>query len=103
MRIGIQIGKIPHGLSGHFIQPEIDAALETIGKRLERPGKGLGERRNKMWRERVAQGQRITFVTHHHPRYTGFSKLRKMTGIFRSMAPNVIRKMGQRMQERWAR
>lgn len=101
--ITVKIVKVPPVVAGALdIQPEIDAALETIGTRLERKGKGLGERRNEVHRNRHFSGQRISFQTLHNPRRTGRAKQDKMVQIFRGMAPRVVKSLMDKLAARWA-
>ena len=98
----IKVVKVPAVMAGTIrLQPEFDDALEKIGARLEKKGKGAGERRNELNRSRVLEGQRIAFQISHHPRSTGLSKIRKSRMIFQSMVPNVIRSMVKKIAARW--
>lgn len=82
-------------------QPEAQAAVETISKRLMRPGKGLGAKRNELAADVRPLGATIT-TTLNYPRTTGSSWGKKEWQIANGMAPRVVRKMIQRIEERWA-
>lgn len=99
----VKVVKVPRVLKeGFHLQPELEDGLDTIGKRLERRGRGLGDRNNSLNRERFQMGQRITYSTNRWPRSSGRKKLDKLTSIFKGMAPRVINKVAKRIQERWA-
>jgi hypothetical protein len=103
--VSIRQVKVPKALVDKLeFQPEYKDAIDTIGQRLSRRGKGLGERRNVTNRERLDAGmrERISFTTFNYPRRTGYAKTKKLTGVFYAMTPNVIRKLVQRVQARWA-
>ena len=84
-----------------LLQPEIEPALETIGKRMERQGKGLGAKRNSLTRETQPLGARVRSSL-NPPRTTGQSWQEKNEAVVKSMAPRVLAKMVKRVEERWA-
>ena len=84
-----------------LLQPEIEPALETIGKRMERQGKGLGAKRNSLTRETRPLGARVRSSL-NPPRTTGQSWQEKNEAVVKSMAPRVLAKMVKRVEERWA-
>lgn len=101
--LNVKIVKTPAFLKGEvLVQPEIEDALETIGARLERRGKGAGERRNQMNRTRGTLMHRFLIETEHNPRRTGWAKKAYMRRVFNSMAPNVLKKAFTRIADRWA-
>lgn len=98
----IKVVRYPAMLKGNItLQPELQEAIDTIDTRLSRPGKGLGERRNVMHTQRQALGARYAYEVRHSPRRSGSAKRKKMTGIFKGMTPNVMKKMFQRIANRW--
>lgn len=82
-------------------QPELEPALETMGKRLERQGKGLGAQRNTLTRSAISLGARIV-STLNYPRTTGQRWQEKDEAVAKSMAPRVFGKMVTRIEQRWA-
>ena len=82
-------------------QPELDAALNSFDKRLNRQGKGVGAQRNQISVDRQPIGLTAT-STLNYPRTTGSSWQRKNERILGAMAPRVFAKMGRRIEERWA-
>lgn len=103
--LNVKVVKYPAIIRGELTRitliPEIDDALDTIGERLERRGKGAGERRNQVNRERSHLSQRFNIEISHNPRRTGWAKKAYSRRIFASMAPNVIRKLLRTIQEKW--
>jgi hypothetical protein len=84
-----------------LVEPEIQAALETFRKRImDRPGKGIGAARNTMMSSPLPLGLTVE-STLAYPRQSGKSWGRKNTSIIRAMAPRVIKKAVQRIEERW--
>lgn len=92
-------------LSGPLFKKKIDAvvkaaiieeALEKIGQRMERGGKGLGARRNIVSR-RTAGLEMEVDTTKRRPRTKGTAWARKNMGIVRGMAPHVLRKTALRI------
>ena len=82
-------------------QPEFDAALATFQKRIERPSKGLGAKRNTL----AATTQPLSIATTStlvYPRTTGEAWARKMQSAITAMAPNVVRKAVRNIEARWA-
>lgn len=101
--INVRIVRYPAFLRGEILeQPEVEAGLDTIGTRLERRGRGVGERRNFMHISRGKLLRKFDIQTAHYPRRTGWAKKAHMRRIFYSMAPNVVRKLLQRISDRWA-
>lgn len=82
-------------------QPEIDDALETIGKRIvDRPGKGLGAQMNNLTAEMRPLGMTVESSL-FNVRTKGTSWGRKNYGIVRAMMPRVMGKAVDRMLARW--
>jgi hypothetical protein len=101
--LNIKVVKYPAFMRGELLlQPEVEDALNTINTRISRRGKGLGERRNQMNSSRGKLSVRYNIETAHYPRRTGWSKKAYMRKTFAAMAPNVIRKMIERIGTRWA-
>ena len=101
--INIKIVKVPAFMRGAFlVAPELEAGLETIGTRLERRGKGAGERRNAVNRQRGLLMQRISYERTHFPRRTGRAKTDKMRSIFKGMSPRVVKSIVAKITARWA-
>jgi len=84
-----------------LVDPAMHEALETIGARLERQGKGLGARRNVVTREAHSMGARIV-STLKSPRQTGGSWVRKNEAIFNAMSGRVVGAAIRRIEARWA-
>lgn len=85
-----------------LVQPEMDDAMETFTRRVvDRPGKGLGAKRNALSETRnplsATVGTTLTF-----PRTTGASWAKKNTSVIRAMSARVMNKAVQRIEERWA-
>jgi hypothetical protein len=96
------LAEIEKKLSYAFlVDPAAKEAVETIGKRLERQGKGLGAQRNTITREPTSAGARL-FSTLHAPRTTGVAWVRKNAAVFKAVAPNALRKAARRIEARWA-
>lgn len=85
----------------YLLQPELDAALETFAKRMQRGGKGLGARRNTVSANVQSFGAEAVSSL-NNPRTTGGAWGAKNQRILSNMAPRVFRKMTQRIEERWA-
>lgn len=101
--LNIKIVKYPAFMRGQILlQPEVEDAIDTINTRLSRRGKGLGERRNSMNSTRGKLSARYNFEISHYPRRTGWAKKSYMRKAFFAMAPNVIRKLSERIAARWA-
>jgi len=102
MTLNVKVVRYPAFLRGEIlIQPEVEDAIDTINNRISRRGKGAGERRNEMHTQREALSARYNIETQHHPRRTGWAKKAYMRKTFSAMAPNVIRKMVERIAARW--
>ena len=84
-----------------LVQPEIEPALETIGKRLQRQGKGLGAQKNTLTRDTQPLGARIE-STLNFPRTVGTAWQQKNEAVAKAMAPRVFNNMAKRIEERWA-
>lgn len=82
-------------------EPEVEEALSTVENRVLRQGKGLGAQRNVLAVSQSPLARTVT-TSLNSPRTTGSSWTRKNIGIFRAMAPNVIRKAIAKIQQRWA-
>jgi len=72
-------------------------ALEKIGTRMERGGKGLGAKRNTVTHMPDGDLQMRVSSTRIWPRTKGTSWQRKNIGIVRAMAPRVLRKAAERI------
>lgn len=100
--LNVKVVKYPAFMRGEILeQPEVEHAIDTISQRLERRGKGLGERRNHMNTQRMALGRRYNIGISRWPRRTGWSKKAYSRRIFASMAPRVIKKLIERISARW--
>lgn len=75
-----------------------DNAIDSIGKRLARGGKGLGAKRNPINRERRGLTETVSSST-IRPRTKGTAWLRKNLAIANSMAPRVLRATATRIVE----
>lgn len=84
-----------------LVQPEVEDARDTILARVQRGGKGLGAKRNTLLATTRPLGATVQ-STRNFPRTKGTSWGSTNEAIVRSMAPNVLRKMVQRIGARWA-
>ena len=95
-------------LDGKFlVQPEIEGALDTVAKRGQRGGRGLGAQRNPIG---VGQGRLTRVLTSgtHHPRQKGTAWKRKNVGaagfgrgVLGATAQNALKKAARRMEQRF--
>lgn len=95
------LAELEKKLDGDFlVQPEIDDAFASFGKRMERGGKGLGAQRNTIaiQQSALAVSARTTL---NSPRMTGASWSRKNIAIIKAMASSVFRKAAERMKARF--
>lgn len=83
-----------------LIQKQIDhEMLRKIEERVNRGGKGLGARRNKISGARQGFGRLTMTSTRKYPRTKGTSWQRKNIAIIKSMGPRIARKTAQRIVE----
>jgi hypothetical protein len=100
--LNVKVVKYPAFMRGTILeQPEVEHSIDTISDRLERRGKGLGERRNHMNTQRMKLGRRYEIGISHYPRRTGWAKKAYMRKVFVSMVPRVINKLIERISARW--
>ena len=74
----------------------LSEALEKIGERMERGGKGLGAKRNVVTLRRNALTLEAA-STLRRPRTKGTAWTRKNVGIVRAMAPRVLNAVARRV------
>lgn len=74
----------------------IDETIEKLGVRMERGGKGLGVRSNRITRKRNGLTMDV-MSTRIFPRTRGTAWTRKNMAIAKSMGRNVLRKTAQRI------
>lgn len=99
----LKLVKVPRWIhEGIDLKPKLDDALETVGERMERQGRGLGAQRNVLRRERAFLEQRV-FTSLHHPRRTGSALKSKDTSIFKGMSGRVVGKIVKDVEAEWAR
>lgn len=84
-----------------LVQPEMETARDTIVKRILRQGKGLGAKKNTLAATTRPFGATVV-STLNYPRTKGIAWGRKNEVVVPAMAPNVLRKMVRRIQERWS-
>lgn len=112
------LAELQHKLDGDFLlQPEIEAALDTVAKRGQRGGSGLGARMNPIAVE--AQDLRRTLITPlagrrlagepFNPRTKGTAWLKKNigaggygAGTLGSVARNALKSAAKKIAARWA-
>jgi hypothetical protein len=84
-----------------LVQPEVEAARDTIVTRLMRGGKGLGVTKNSLTKDVKPLGATVT-STLNYPRTRGTAWGKKNEVIVKGMSTRVVKKMVQRIEERWA-
>lgn len=87
----------------YLVQPEMEHAMDTFTQRvMTRRGSGLGAKRAVL-AEAVTPFE-VSSITSSkkNPRNTGKAWLRKNERIIGAMAPRVLAKAVERIEERWA-
>lgn len=109
MDIGVRIvglEELKRKLGGTVLkEPELQQGMQTIAKRFERGGKGMGARNNTVTSSRYDSAASLRYdvaTTLRSPRRKGSAWVRKQTAIFRAMSPRVIRSVIKKIQARWA-
>lgn len=96
-------------------EDETEAGLDTIMKRMLRPGKGLAGRANTLTHERLVLSRRVMSSTAEHylpgrpitpennPRTSGRRwRDYQVNAVFKVMAPRVVRSIIKKINQRWA-
>jgi hypothetical protein len=82
-------------------QPEMDDVLETLGKRIDRQGKGLGAQRNPHLNQmRTADGLKVESSL-NKPRTKGTAWGKKNARVLPAVGRNAMRKAVGRIEARW--
>lgn len=88
-----------------LLSPLVDTALDRISGEIEtrhNRAKGLGVERNVIEVREVMQARQV-LTSLEWPRTTGAAMQRKNIGLFRGMAPRVIKKyIVEPLQKKWA-
>lgn len=85
-----------------LVQPEMESAMQTFTRRvIDRPGSGLGSRRNTLSEARSPLTMTVSSSL-VFPRTTGAAWTRKNTNIIQGMSARVMAAVVRRIQERWA-
>jgi hypothetical protein len=95
-------------LKGHLFEKKIDETVKKalvqevlvkVGERMDRQGKGLGAKRNRITKKQAAELELLVESTRIWPRTKGTAWTRKNIAIVKAMAPRVMRKAAQRIAE----
>lgn len=101
MAIDINV-KVTGGLFSKDIPKVVRAAvyeeaIDKIATRMERGGKGIGAKRNRITRQQREELRETITSTRYWPRTKGTSWQRKNIGIAKAMAPRVLNAYARRV------